>query len=147
MSWGRPWPRTIRRPTRSDGPWGPPSRSRSGSRRARPPRDRRVEPGGRPVGPREPQIPGSHMSRHVAFLRGINLGDRRVKMDRLRRHFEAMDLGDVATFIASGNVIFIPRPGRKYRGRSPGRPRGPGRPHPRSEAGGAVVPAGAPHRI
>jgi len=46
------------------------------------------------------------MARHVAFLRGINLGERRVKMDRLRGHFEAMGLDDVATFIASGNVIF-----------------------------------------
>lgn len=46
------------------------------------------------------------MPRHVAFLRGINLGDRRVPMARLREHFEAMGLDDVDTFIASGNVIF-----------------------------------------
>ncbi|NNF14775.1 MAG: DUF1697 domain-containing protein [Gemmatimonadetes bacterium] len=42
----------------------------------------------------------------VAFLRGINLGKRRVKMADLRAHFETMDLNGVATFIASGNVIF-----------------------------------------
>ena len=46
------------------------------------------------------------MNRHVAFLRGINLGRRRVKMDELRRAFEAFGLSDVATWIASGNVIF-----------------------------------------
>lgn len=47
------------------------------------------------------------MTRQVAFLRGINLGNRRVKMDELRQHFEALDgVSNVATFIASGNVIF-----------------------------------------
>ena len=43
---------------------------------------------------------------HVAFLRGINLGRRRVKMDELRRAFEVFGLSEVATWIASGNVIF-----------------------------------------
>lgn len=46
------------------------------------------------------------MRRHVAFLRGINLGNRRVKMDRLRRHAEAFGLENVHTYMASGNVIF-----------------------------------------
>jgi len=46
------------------------------------------------------------MSRHVAFLRGINLGKRRLPMTELKSHFEALGLADVATFIASGNVIF-----------------------------------------
>jgi uncharacterized protein (DUF1697 family) len=47
------------------------------------------------------------MPRYVAFLRGINLGNRRIKMDALRGHFEALpELSSVATFIASGNVIF-----------------------------------------
>ena len=46
------------------------------------------------------------MERYVAFLRGINLGNRRVKSPELVRHFEAMGLEDVATFRASGNVIF-----------------------------------------
>lgn len=46
------------------------------------------------------------MTRLVAFLRGINLGKRRVKMGDLRAHVEAMGLDDVGTFIASGNVIF-----------------------------------------
>ncbi len=46
------------------------------------------------------------MQRYVAFLRAINVGGHTVKMDRLRALFEALDLGGVETFIASGNVIF-----------------------------------------
>lgn len=46
------------------------------------------------------------MERYVAFLRGINLGGRRIKNEELRRHFEEMGLEEVATFRASGNVIF-----------------------------------------
>lgn len=46
------------------------------------------------------------MTRYVAFLRGINLGKRRVKMADLRRHVEALGFDGVGTFIASGNVIF-----------------------------------------
>jgi uncharacterized protein (DUF1697 family) len=46
------------------------------------------------------------MARHAAFLRGINLGGRRLPMDELRRAFEELGLENVATFIASGNVIF-----------------------------------------
>jgi uncharacterized protein (DUF1697 family) len=46
------------------------------------------------------------MSRYVAFLRGMNLGGRRLKNEELRRHFEEMGFEEVATFRASGNVIF-----------------------------------------
>jgi uncharacterized protein (DUF1697 family) len=46
------------------------------------------------------------MSQYVAFLRGINVGGHRVKMDRLRAFFEEMGFANVSTFIASGNVIF-----------------------------------------
>ncbi|MEO6246794.1 MAG: DUF1697 domain-containing protein [Opitutaceae bacterium] len=46
---------------------------------------------------------------HIAFLRGINLGRRRIKMDRLAALFEALAFSEVATFIASGNVIFASR--------------------------------------
>ncbi|MEJ2215462.1 MAG: DUF1697 domain-containing protein [Gemmatimonadota bacterium] len=42
----------------------------------------------------------------VAFLRAINVGGHTVKMDRLRALFEETGVRDVATFIASGNVIF-----------------------------------------
>ncbi len=46
------------------------------------------------------------MDRHVAFLRGMNLGGRRIANAELRGHFEAIGLDAVATFRASGNVIF-----------------------------------------
>jgi uncharacterized protein (DUF1697 family) len=46
------------------------------------------------------------VSRYVAFLRGINLGGRRIKNEELRRHFEEMGFEEVATFRASGNVVF-----------------------------------------
>lgn len=45
-------------------------------------------------------------TRYVAFLRAINVGARRVKMPHLRELFEALDLDDVQTFLASGNAIF-----------------------------------------
>lgn len=50
----------------------------------------------------------------IAFLRAINVGGRTVKMDELRRLFEAMGFSGVETFIASGNVIFetTVQPGR-----------------------------------
>ena len=46
------------------------------------------------------------MPRLVAFLQGINLGNRRVKGDRLREVFEGLGLEGVDTYLASGNVIF-----------------------------------------
>ena len=46
------------------------------------------------------------MARHVAFLRGINVSGRRVGRDDLRSCFEELGFGEVATFRASGNVIF-----------------------------------------
>lgn len=45
------------------------------------------------------------MVRLVAFLRGMNLGRRRIANADLRRHVEALGFTDVATFRASGNVI------------------------------------------
>ena len=46
------------------------------------------------------------MNRYIAFLRGINIGGHRVKMEDLRDLFSALDFVNVETFIASGNVIF-----------------------------------------
>lgn len=46
------------------------------------------------------------MERFVAFLRGMNLGNRRLKNEELRAEFEALGFAAVATFRASGNVIF-----------------------------------------
>jgi uncharacterized protein (DUF1697 family) len=49
------------------------------------------------------------MPRHVALLRGINLGKRRPPMARLKALFEELGFAAVETFIASGNVIFSSR--------------------------------------
>lgn len=47
------------------------------------------------------------MTRHVALLRGINVGGRNpVAMADLRAAFTAAGYGDVSTYIASGNVLF-----------------------------------------
>jgi uncharacterized protein (DUF1697 family) len=46
------------------------------------------------------------MPSHAAFLRGMNVGGRRLANDELRSHFEAMGFAAVATFRASGNVVF-----------------------------------------
>jgi uncharacterized protein (DUF1697 family) len=46
------------------------------------------------------------LHRYVAFMRALNVGGRIVKMDHLRKLFEELGFADVATYIASGNVIF-----------------------------------------
>ena len=46
------------------------------------------------------------MARYVAFLRGMNLGGRRITNEALRSQFEALGCEEVATFRASGNVVF-----------------------------------------
>jgi uncharacterized protein (DUF1697 family) len=46
------------------------------------------------------------MPQYIAFLRGINVGGHRLKMDQLRVIFTELGLMDVSTFIASGNVSF-----------------------------------------
>jgi uncharacterized protein (DUF1697 family) len=46
------------------------------------------------------------MPKYVAFLRAINVGSHTVKMDQLRKLFEAMGFSKVETVIASGNVVF-----------------------------------------
>ena len=49
------------------------------------------------------------MPRYVAFLRGINLGKRRLPMSQLKALFEELGFNRVETFIASGNVLFSSR--------------------------------------
>jgi uncharacterized protein (DUF1697 family) len=48
----------------------------------------------------------SSPQRYIAFLRAINVGGHTVKMDQLRALFAALGYSNVATYIASGNVIF-----------------------------------------
>ncbi|MEY2881258.1 MAG: hypothetical protein RLZZ15_3638 [Verrucomicrobiota bacterium] len=46
------------------------------------------------------------MTRYIAFLRGINLGRRRIRMEDLRARFAELKFTEIETFIASGNVLF-----------------------------------------
>jgi uncharacterized protein (DUF1697 family) len=53
------------------------------------------------------------MPRHVAFLRAINVGDRRASREQLTSCLESIGLESVTTFRASGNLIFdAPRQSR-----------------------------------
>jgi uncharacterized protein (DUF1697 family) len=54
----------------------------------------------------EIQYTPSTMPRYIAFLRGINLGKRRLPMSRLKALVEELGFAQVETFIASGNVVF-----------------------------------------
>ena len=51
-------------------------------------------------------------TRYFAFLKGINVGGHTVKMDRLRELIAELGYEEVATYIASGNIIFS-RPARQ----------------------------------
>ena len=48
----------------------------------------------------------TNMIRYVAFLRGMNLGRRRIKNPELCAAFEDIGFTNVAAYLASGNVIF-----------------------------------------
>jgi uncharacterized protein (DUF1697 family) len=54
---------------------------------------------------RSPVAPRASVT-FIAFLRAINVGGRTVRMETLRDVFLSLDLADVQTVIASGNVIF-----------------------------------------
>jgi len=49
------------------------------------------------------------MSRHVAFLRAINVGGHSVKMDVLQALFVELGFAEVSSFLASGNIVFASR--------------------------------------
>jgi uncharacterized protein (DUF1697 family) len=46
------------------------------------------------------------MARYAAFLRGINIGNRKASGEQLRSSLEAAGFEDPASFRASGNVVF-----------------------------------------
>ena len=46
------------------------------------------------------------MAKYIAFLRGINVGNIRIKMADLKTVFEALGYQDVATYQQTGNVVF-----------------------------------------
>ncbi|GAA0700720.1 hypothetical protein GCM10010193_64340 [Kitasatospora atroaurantiaca] len=47
---------------------------------------------------------------YIAFLRAINVGGRTVKMEQLRALFAELGLGNVRSYIQSGNVFFTADP-------------------------------------
>ena len=49
--------------------------------------------------------------RYVAFLRGMNVGGRRIKNPELCGVFEGMGYASVSAFLASGNVVFESKDG------------------------------------
>ena len=49
-------------------------------------------------------------TKHVALLRGINLGNKRLPMKGLAAMFEDAGCEQVRTYIASGNVVFAASP-------------------------------------
>jgi uncharacterized protein (DUF1697 family) len=46
------------------------------------------------------------MNKYIAFLRGINVGNIRIKMTDLKASFEQMDCTNISTFLQTGNVVF-----------------------------------------
>ena len=44
--------------------------------------------------------------RYAAFMRGLNLGKRNVKMEDLKKIFVKLSFTGVESFIASGNIVF-----------------------------------------
>lgn len=46
------------------------------------------------------------MQKYVSFLRGINVGGKRVPMKELKSVFEQMGFNDVKTLLNTGNVLF-----------------------------------------
>ena len=47
------------------------------------------------------------MKTYISLLRGINVsGQNKIRMPELKRLFETLNLGNVVTYIQSGNVIF-----------------------------------------
>ena len=59
------------------------------------------------------------MATHAAFLRGINVSNRRTTNEGLKACFAKLDLDDVASFRASGNVVFTAE-GRRPAGKLAG---------------------------
>lgn len=46
------------------------------------------------------------MTSHIALLRGINVGNNPLKMERLHTIFAELGFADVRTYVQSGNVLF-----------------------------------------
>jgi uncharacterized protein (DUF1697 family) len=46
------------------------------------------------------------MKKYIAFLRGINVGNIRIKMPDLKLTFESLGFQQVKTYLQTGNVVF-----------------------------------------
>ncbi len=46
------------------------------------------------------------MITYVSMIRGINVGGKKIKMDKLKELYRSLDFKDIKTYIQSGNVIF-----------------------------------------
>jgi uncharacterized protein (DUF1697 family) len=46
------------------------------------------------------------MATHIALLRGVNVGDNALRMERLRALFAELGFSDARTYVQSGNVLF-----------------------------------------
>lgn len=46
------------------------------------------------------------MITYVSMIRGINVGGKKIKMDKLKELYRYLDFKDIKTYIQSGNVIF-----------------------------------------
>lgn len=46
------------------------------------------------------------MKKYIAFLRGINVGNIRIKMPDLKNAFQDMGFQNAVTFLQTGNVVF-----------------------------------------
>lgn len=46
------------------------------------------------------------MKKYIAFLRGINVGNIRIKMPDLKKAFHSMGFENAETFLQTGNVVF-----------------------------------------
>lgn len=44
--------------------------------------------------------------KYIDLLRGINIGNKRIKMADLIKYLESTDVKNVKTYLQSGNVIF-----------------------------------------
>ncbi len=51
------------------------------------------------------------MAKYAAFLRGINVGGRTIKMDKLRQVLEEQSFDHVKTLLASGNLVLESKAG------------------------------------
>lgn len=46
------------------------------------------------------------MKKYIAFLRGINVGNIRIKMSDLKKAFDDMGFQNATTYLQTGNVVF-----------------------------------------